>query len=65
MLLSILLIIIGLRLLRFSRDIQRIRPLPCPVLPSEGLERISEILDNQIERLEGLEREIKQYLQRS
>jgi hypothetical protein len=64
-LLSILLIILGLRLLKFSWDIRRIRPIPCPILPSANLEKVSEILDKQIERLEGMEREVKQYLQRA
>jgi hypothetical protein len=57
-LLSIFLLLTGLRLLKFSWDIRRITPGSCRSLPIESLDRVTEILDRQVELLERLEREI-------
>ena len=63
MLLSILLIILGLRLLMFGRDIRRTRPIPCPDMTIKRLDKVTEILDRQVEILEGLEVEIREYVE--
>jgi hypothetical protein len=60
--LEIILFIIGLRLIKFSWDIQRIRPISCPDLPIERLDGVIQIIDRQIEVLERVELEIAEYV---